>query len=97
MLTASPAATSFATNPPCSFVLREAGLPLQYNTQNHTHRVQSTNQVPIDDTREEAVPQGQDKGSFRQRFRLGCHSRPAERNGEDVMDGGTLPQDDAAD
>jgi len=53
--------------------------------------------VPIDDTREEAVPQGQDKGSFRQRFRLGCHSRPAERNGEDVMDGGTLPQDDAAD
>jgi len=28
LLTVSPAATSFATNPPCSFVLREVGLPL---------------------------------------------------------------------
>jgi len=28
LLTVSPVATSFATNPPCSFVLREAGLPL---------------------------------------------------------------------
>ena len=57
LLTASHGATSFATNPPCSFVLREARLPLQCQTQG----VQSTNHV----AREEAVPQGQDKGSFR--------------------------------
>ena len=61
LLTASHGATSFATNPLCSFVLREAGLPLQCNNQNQTQGVQSTNHV----AREGAVPQGQDKGSFR--------------------------------
>ena len=41
------------------------------------------------------MSQGQDKGSFRLHFLLICLSRPAERDGEDVRDGGTLPQDDA--
>jgi len=75
---ATPLLSLFAIDLPCSRVVREARLPLQHNTQNHSQREQSTILVLIDDAREEAVPQGQDKGSFRMRYhsttrqQLGC-------------------------
>jgi len=39
---------------------REIRLPLHLINQNHTKRVHSNNQVPIDDSREEVAVQGQD-------------------------------------
>jgi len=52
-------------SPPRAHVFHvKTRLPLQLNTQNHTQGVQSTNQVPIDDSHDEAVLQGQDMGSF---------------------------------
>jgi len=74
--TSSTYALAFLIDPPCPHNLREAGLPLQFSTQNHTQGVQSTNQMPIDDSREKAVPQRQDKYFVRSRSLLECLSRP---------------------
>ena len=49
-------------------MLREAELPLELKThlsQKRTQGLQCTNQVPIDDSREAAVPQGQDQDFVR--------------------------------
>jgi len=59
-----PSFRFFRLTLPCSLVACDARLPVHLITQNYMQKVQSTNQVPINNCREEAVLKGENLGSW---------------------------------
>ena len=74
-----PSSRFFRLTLPCSLVACDARLPVHLITQNHTQKLQSTNQVPIDNCHEEAVLEGKNMGPMAVDSDSILHTPPSPR------------------